>query len=105
MGALVGEMMQSGVLVDTGGTSPTNVQFRAQRTNGSFSVTDGPFTESKEIVGGFAVFDVKSKQEMIDAARRFRVRRQRHLRDVRSLGDPERRRVTHNETRRAIEAR
>lgn len=71
MGALITELMQKGVLVDTGGTSPTQVSMRAHRHGGKFEVIDGPFTESKEVVGGFAVFDVSSKEEMLGYARRF----------------------------------
>jgi len=49
MGALIGEMMGAGVLVDTGGVMPTSVSFRVRRTAADYSVTDGPFAESIEV--------------------------------------------------------
>lgn len=72
MGALIDEMRASGLLVDTGGVVPSGMLTRLRKGgNGSFSVTDGPFTETKEVVGGFAVFDVASREEALAAARRF----------------------------------
>jgi hypothetical protein len=71
MGALIGEMRAAGVLVDTGGVMPTSVSMRVRREGAQVSVTDGPFTESKEVVGGFAVLDVTSKEEALAWTRRF----------------------------------
>ena len=71
MGQLIGEMMAAGVLVDTGGVMPTSVSMRVRREGERISSTDGPFTESKEVVGGFAVFNVATKDEAIAWTRRF----------------------------------
>jgi len=72
MGALINEMQSAGVLVDTGGIIPNGITARVRANgNGSFNVTDGPFTETKEIVGGFAVFEVASKEELLKWTERF----------------------------------
>ena len=71
MDRLVKEMMESGVLVDTGGVLPAGASMRVQRSGERLTVTDGPFTESKEIVGGFAVLQVHSKDEALACTRRF----------------------------------
>ena len=71
IGALAQEMAQKGVLVEMGGLRPTASGTRMRLKRGRITVTDGPFTESKEVVGGYAVFDVGSKQEMVELARRF----------------------------------
>ena len=71
MGALIGELMAAGKLVDTGGILPQGDSMRVQRAGGRTTVTDGPFTETKELIGGFAVFQVQSKDEAIECTRRF----------------------------------
>jgi hypothetical protein len=71
MGRLIGELMSAGVLLDTGGVTDGGSSLRVQRAGGKFSVTDGPFTETKELVGGFAVFKVNSREEAITLTRRF----------------------------------
>lgn len=71
MGALIAEYQASGALIDTGGRSPDMLEFRVTRTNGSINVTDGPFTESKEVVGGYALMDVKDRAEAIALIKRF----------------------------------
>jgi hypothetical protein len=72
MGALIGEMTAAGVLVDTGGVIPTGLSARVRHTgNGSFNVTDGPFAETKEVVGGFAVLNVASKEDAVRWTERF----------------------------------
>ncbi len=62
---------QKGVMVGMGGLAPTALGARARLSNGKITVTDGPFTEAKEIIGGFAIYDVASKQEAIDWTRQF----------------------------------
>lgn len=71
MGRLIDEMKQNGVLIDTGGVMPGAIDFRVSRKNGKDTITDGPFTESKEVVGGFALFEVSSKEEALEWIRRF----------------------------------
>jgi hypothetical protein len=71
MGALIGEMMQAGVLQDTGGVMNGGISMRVRRDGDKVTVTDGPFTEAKEVVGGYAVFKVASKDEAVEWTRRF----------------------------------
>jgi hypothetical protein len=71
MGKLVEEGFQSGVLKDTGGLKESAQGFRIRSRGGKLHATDGPFTESKEIIGGYAVVEVKSKEEAREFARRF----------------------------------
>jgi hypothetical protein len=71
MGEFVGAAMKSGVIVDTAGLKPTSDGARVQLRGRKITVTDGPFTESKEIVGGYAMMELKSMEEALDWARRF----------------------------------
>jgi hypothetical protein len=71
MGQLIRELMSAGVLLDTGGVSDGGSSLRVQRAGGKVTVTDGPFTETKELVGGFAIFKVNSRDEAIALTRRF----------------------------------
>ena len=71
MGKLVEEGMKAGWLVATEGCLPTSLGARVRRTGSNLTVTDGPFTEAKEVVGGFAILRVSSKQEAIELARNF----------------------------------
>lgn len=69
--ALIAEMRAKGVLLDTGGRHPGMAEFTVARKNGSSSLTDGPFTESKELIGGFALMEVKDRDEAIEWTKRF----------------------------------
>jgi hypothetical protein len=71
MGKLIEESFKSGILLATEGCLPTSLGARIRRTDGKFKVTDGPFTEAKELVGGFALIYVKSKQEAVDFTKKF----------------------------------
>jgi hypothetical protein len=70
MGAFIEEMTKSGVLLATGGLDPAG--FRIASEGDDITVTDGPFTEAKEAIGGFALVEVRSKEEAIELGRRFR---------------------------------
>ena len=70
MGKFMGEAIQAGVLVTTGALQSHGKRLR--RTNGKFSVTDGPFIELKELTGGWAVLQVNSLDEAIEWCKRFR---------------------------------
>jgi hypothetical protein len=61
---------QAGALVEVGGLLPSATGARIRLAGGRLNVTDGPFTETKELVGGYSVYDVKSKQEAVDWAYR-----------------------------------
>lgn len=71
MGKLIEEGMKAGWLLATEGCLPTALGARVRQANGKVTVTDGPFTEAKEIVGGFALLQAKSKEEAIALARNF----------------------------------
>jgi hypothetical protein len=69
---LVEEVSRSGgTLVDTGGLMPSGQGAKIRAGRGKLSVIDGPFTEGKELVGGYAVFELKSKQEALEQGRKF----------------------------------
>jgi hypothetical protein len=65
------EATRAGAMVETGGLLPSAMGARVRLSAGKLTVTDGPFAESKELIGGYAVYDVKSKQEAIDWTSRF----------------------------------
>jgi len=71
MGKLVEEGFKSGKLKDTAGLKGTAEGFQVRNKAGKMSVTDGPFTESKEVVGGYALFELASREEALQAARDF----------------------------------
>jgi hypothetical protein len=71
MYALISEMRAAGVLLDTGGRGGEMREMKISRKNGATSVTDGPFTESKEVVGGYALFEVKDRDELVKWTDRF----------------------------------
>jgi len=71
MGRLIEEGMRDGYLLGTEGCLPTALGARIRVANDQFTVKDGPFTESKEVVGGFALIQAKSKEEAIEFTKRF----------------------------------
>ena len=71
MGKLIEDWMKAGVLLATEGCLPSSLGARVRQSNGKISITDGPFTESKEIVGGFALIKVNSKEEAIERTKIF----------------------------------
>lgn len=62
MGKLVEEGMKAGYLLAVEGCMPSATGARVRRTNGDISVTDGPFIESKELIGGLAILQADSKE-------------------------------------------
>ena len=71
MGKLIEEMTKEGKLVRTAGLRPTAEGFRVRLRGGKLSRTDGPFTEAKEVIGGYAVLEADSKEEAIELTERF----------------------------------
>ena len=71
MDKLAEESKQANTMVASGGLAPIAASTEVRIANGKRTTIDGPFTESKEIVGGFAIFDINSKQEAIEGAERF----------------------------------
>jgi hypothetical protein len=70
MGAFIETAQKQGVLVDTGGLLPSQEGFRLRLSGGELSVTDGPFSEAKEVIGGWAILQ-GSKAEVMRVAREF----------------------------------
>ncbi|MFL5554166.1 MAG: YciI family protein [Gemmatimonadaceae bacterium] len=64
------EATRKGTLVSFGGLHPTSSGARMRLTNGEIITTDGPFTESKEVIGGFSIFNVASREEALEEARK-----------------------------------
>lgn len=71
MGKLIEEGMKAGWLLSTEGCLPSALGARVRRSGDKLNVTDGPFTESKELVGGFAILRANSKEEAIQLAKDF----------------------------------
>jgi hypothetical protein len=71
MGKLMDEMIRAGSLVSTAGLRPTKEGVRLRSNHGKLSVTEGPFTETKEVIGGYAILEAKSKEEAIELTKRF----------------------------------
>ena len=71
MGKLIEEMTREGVLISTAGLRPTAEGVRVRLRKGKLSTTDGPFTESKEVIGGYAILQAASMKEAIDLTKRF----------------------------------
>ncbi|GGV04519.1 hypothetical protein GCM10010495_15360 [Kitasatospora herbaricolor] len=70
MGKFIEELSAAGVLLATGGLEPGGIVVTS--AGDEITVTDGPFAEAKEAVAGFALIEVRSKEEAIELARRFR---------------------------------
>jgi hypothetical protein len=71
MGKLIEDMTKAGTLLSTEGCQPSAKGARVRLSNGQLTVTDGPFSEAKEIIGGFAIIQAKSKAEAIELTKRF----------------------------------
>jgi len=71
MGKLMEEMMSAGVLIETAGLRPTSEGVRVRLRGGKLSTVDGPFTETKEVVGGYAILEANSMEEAIEHTKRF----------------------------------
>src|SRR5262245_6968859 len=68
---LAEEATAKGVMLDAGGLLPSSRGARIRVARGKTSVIDGPFAETKELVGGYAIFNLKSKEEAIESGRQF----------------------------------
>ena len=71
MGKLIDEWIRNGTLISTAGLRPSSEGVRIRSNRGKVSITDGPFTESKEVIGGYAVLEAKSREHAIELTRRF----------------------------------
>ena len=71
MGEFVGTGFKTGAIIDTAGLKPTAEGSRIGLRGRKITVTDGPFTETKEIIGGYALMEMKSRAEALEYARKF----------------------------------
>ncbi|MEV6397023.1 YciI family protein [Streptomyces sp. NPDC051907] len=71
MGALLEEITKAGVMLDTAGLAPTSQAARVTWADGKLHYTDGPFTETKEVVGGYSIIQAKDRAEALEWANRF----------------------------------
>jgi hypothetical protein len=78
MGQFIQKSQKEGVLVDTGGLLPSAEGARVRLTGGKITVTDGPFAESKEVIGGWAILELPSKAEAIRVATEFMELHRKH---------------------------
>jgi hypothetical protein len=65
------EASKEGSMIESGGLAPSAMSTRVRLSQGKITAIDGPFAETKELVGGYAVFEFKSKQEALESAMRF----------------------------------
>ena len=78
MAKLTEASIRDGSVLQTGGLSGTSTGARVRIAGGKLTVTDGPFTEAKEVVGGYAVLEAKSRAEALEAVRTFLRLHQQH---------------------------
>jgi hypothetical protein len=71
MGKFIEEATKAGVLVATGGLGPADEGIKVRLQGGKFTVLDGPFTEAKELVGGWALMETRDRDEAIEWTKRF----------------------------------
>ena len=72
------EAVKAGTMLGSGGLAPTAQSTRVRLSGGQLKVIDGPFTEAKEVVGGYAQFELKSKEEAIEGAVHFMELHKKH---------------------------
>jgi hypothetical protein len=65
------QLIKAGVLLDASGLQPSSKGWRVKYSGGKRTVIDGPFTEAKELVAGYTIIQVKSREEAMEWARRF----------------------------------
>ena len=94
MGQFVQKSLKDGTLVETGGLLPSKEGVRIRLAGGKLTVTDGPFTEMKEVIGGWAILQTDSKAEAIRVATEFMELHRKHWpefegeSEVRPMFDP-----------------
>lgn len=71
MGEFVAEATKAGVVLATGGVAPFEEATKVRYADGEFTVIDGPYTEAKELVGGWALLEVRDKAEVLEWTKRF----------------------------------
>ena len=92
---LVEEEANAGTMLGNGGLGPTAQGARVRLSGGKVTVTDGPFTETNEVIGGYAQFELKSKEAAVESAVRFMELHRKHWpgwegeTEVRQMFDPQ----------------
>lgn len=71
MGRLIEEMTRAGTLIETGGLQHSRTGFRVHKTGPQVTVVDGPFTEAKEVIGGYAILEARDREHAAELARQF----------------------------------
>jgi hypothetical protein len=71
MGEMVAEATRAGVMLATGGLVPPDEGIKVKYSDGEYTVLDGPFAEAKELVGGWALIEVRDQAEAIEWTKRF----------------------------------
>ena len=71
IGKLSDDMFKAGALLESGGLLPSSKGARVRASGGKLSVTDGPFAETKEVVGGYAILEAKSRDEAVELGKQF----------------------------------
>jgi hypothetical protein len=79
MGKLADREIKAGRMVDSGGLMPVAMGAQVRITDGELSVVDGPFVETKEMIGGYAIFELRDKEEAVAAAVEFMQLHKTHM--------------------------
>src|SRR6476659_561364 len=79
MHKLADREIKAGRMIDTGGLMPVQTGAQVRITDGKLSVIDGPFVETKEVVGGYAIFELRNKEEAVAAAVEFMQLHREHM--------------------------
>ncbi len=79
MGKLADREIKAGRMLDSGGLLPVAMGAQVKITDGKLSVVDGPFVETKELIGGYAVFELRDKEEAVTAAVEFMQLHKEHM--------------------------
>jgi len=82
MGKFMEKSFKDGTLVDTGGLLPSKQGFRIRLAGGKLTLTDGPFSESKEIIGGWAILKANSREEIVRIATEFMELHRKHWPEI-----------------------
>ena len=71
MHKLANREIKAGRMLDSGGLLPVSMGAQVKITDGKLSVVDGPFVETKELIGGYAIFELRDKEEAVAMAKEF----------------------------------
>src|SRR2546426_8631 len=91
MNKLVEESTKAGVLIATGGWDPRSPATLVRRTGNDVAITDGPFSEAKEVIAGYAILECRSKEHAIEETKKFMKIAGDGVCELRELGDPSKR--------------